>query len=823
MATTQRGIYYNTDYSAAADVLEDERLMAESIDDAIENSEENAEELYVKKIAGKGLSTNDFTDAYKEKVDGDYTKPSGGIPKTDLANDVQTSLGKADTALQEHQDISGKEDKSITGTSTNTYDSTKTYNIGDIVVQSGKIYKAKEDNITGTFDSTKWDEISLFEYQKIQDKKLEDNYKVITKLNEELEEERANDLTATLEIATSYHLTDSAKARFRRFGPEGHSEQETTEGYQLIDAPTKFDFTATTTGESIDIPRYNLIVGTMFYKFNEISGLGTINPKLWIMAGNSVLKNVFTNNTFTLTAEELAQVTAVKIYLQGTTSGTTYSIKANPMVNSGDTAKTYEPYTGGRPSPNPSYEQSINSAGDNVQLFDKNTVITQDGYLHSTEKVLYYVANRKYFYISCEPNEDYTISKKAGQWFRVGTFSSVPEVGSTAINVVSNDTGDKITINSGVGANYLLVNYIHTERDTVTEQEILDSIKIEKGTVASPWSPYGMGSINEKIVNKNWYDKSTISWFKNNSSDFLNTGDNNTTRIRTNSFMIKGGKTYIISGFPDGTVLNNIRTYDKNKTYLGTATKTDNTFELNSDVAYIHILCQGSNFDSTTNTLMKNADIQIELGSTATDYVEHQEQTYTIPTQQPMRSIGTVRDDFIKQEGVWYERHKIKRLVFDGTETGWSVNNNVFYRTISDKKIAKTQMYSNYFIYKSVIWQNLSNYEFSDDNTTATIFIKDEDYSSIDNFKTWLSTQYANATPLCIDYILATPTDLPCTQAQIDILENLPRTYKNETNVISLDEIEAYIDFEYVQDTKTYIDNQITNLSNAIVALGGVV
>lgn len=35
-----------------------------------------------------------------------YDKPSSGIPKLDLASDVQTSLGKADTALQEHQDIS---------------------------------------------------------------------------------------------------------------------------------------------------------------------------------------------------------------------------------------------------------------------------------------------------------------------------------------------------------------------------------------------------------------------------------------------------------------------------------------------------------------------------------------------------------------------------------------------------------------------------------------------------------------------------------------------------------------------------------------------
>lgn len=42
------------------------------------------------------------------KNTGTYSKPSSGIPKTDLASEVQTSLGKADTALQSHQDISGK-------------------------------------------------------------------------------------------------------------------------------------------------------------------------------------------------------------------------------------------------------------------------------------------------------------------------------------------------------------------------------------------------------------------------------------------------------------------------------------------------------------------------------------------------------------------------------------------------------------------------------------------------------------------------------------------------------------------------------------------
>ena len=56
-----------------------------------------------------GLSATNVQDALDELEDEKYEKPSGGIPKTDLASAVQTSLGKADTALQAHQDISIKE------------------------------------------------------------------------------------------------------------------------------------------------------------------------------------------------------------------------------------------------------------------------------------------------------------------------------------------------------------------------------------------------------------------------------------------------------------------------------------------------------------------------------------------------------------------------------------------------------------------------------------------------------------------------------------------------------------------------------------------
>ncbi len=132
-------------------------------------------------VSGKGLSTNDYTTTDKNKLagiasgaevnvqsdwnvtdsssdafiknkptipsavtestvsgwgftknTGTYSKPSGGIPKTDLENSVQTSLGKADTALQSHQDISGKQDKLVSGTSIKTINGESILGSGDI-------------------------------------------------------------------------------------------------------------------------------------------------------------------------------------------------------------------------------------------------------------------------------------------------------------------------------------------------------------------------------------------------------------------------------------------------------------------------------------------------------------------------------------------------------------------------------------------------------------------------------------------------------------------------------------------------------------------
>ena len=61
-----------------------------------------------KAVSITGITATTVNDALKElsdRVNGKYSKPEGGIPKTDLASGVQASLGKADTALQSHQSV----------------------------------------------------------------------------------------------------------------------------------------------------------------------------------------------------------------------------------------------------------------------------------------------------------------------------------------------------------------------------------------------------------------------------------------------------------------------------------------------------------------------------------------------------------------------------------------------------------------------------------------------------------------------------------------------------------------------------------------------
>ena len=136
---------------------------------------------------------------------GHYSKPSGGIPKTDLDQSVQTSLGKADTALQSFSESdptvpawakqpnppSYTSDQISTNNQNNKFatqlqldqistnqsnilsvedmitdkefDSTESYSIGDVVTYEHKLYKFKSAH-SGAWSTSDVDQITVIAY-----------------------------------------------------------------------------------------------------------------------------------------------------------------------------------------------------------------------------------------------------------------------------------------------------------------------------------------------------------------------------------------------------------------------------------------------------------------------------------------------------------------------------------------------------------------------------------------------------------------------------------------------------------------------------------
>lgn len=85
------------------------------------------------------------------KNTGTYSKPNTGIPKTDLASDVQTSLGKADTALQSETYTGTITGITMNGASKGT---SGVVDLGTVITQhqdiSGKLNTSQVKNATST-------------------------------------------------------------------------------------------------------------------------------------------------------------------------------------------------------------------------------------------------------------------------------------------------------------------------------------------------------------------------------------------------------------------------------------------------------------------------------------------------------------------------------------------------------------------------------------------------------------------------------------------------------------------------------------------------
>lgn len=170
-------------------------------------------------------------------------------------------------------------------------------------------------------------------------------------------------------------------------------------------------------------------------------------------------------------------------------------------------------------------------------------------------------------------------------------------------------------------------------------------LQIETGTTSTSYEPYvgGIPSPNPdypqaietvtglqtvSFTGKNLFNQGDVQWVRNNNSNYKSTDDTNTTRIRTQDLIrLVGGRTYTISGFPDGITLGRVKFYTDPSATNEYSLVESSTFTVPANATYVIFQFNGTNFTSETKTLMANSDIQLEYGSTATSY-----EPYTVRT-----------------------------------------------------------------------------------------------------------------------------------------------------------------------------------------------
>lgn len=123
-------------------------------------------------------------------------------------------------------------------------------------------------------------------------------------------------------------------------------------------------------------------------------------------------------------------------------------------------------------------------------IFDKNDINNIINNCYLDEAKLSASSGGKTLFVKVKPNTSYTISKIVSSRFSIATTNETPTIGSLIYNRTQQNSAASISITSDSNSKYLVMFYYNPATDTLTEQQILDSIQIEEGSIATPYKPY---------------------------------------------------------------------------------------------------------------------------------------------------------------------------------------------------------------------------------------------------------------------------------------------------------------------------------------------
>lgn len=604
------------------------------------------------------------------------------------------------------------------------------------------------------------------------------------------------------------HIEDSSNCR-SIIGIGGNHEQETRSGKNYLNTLTKYkagekvtvdgityifnedgSITCNGTATADSVLTFSSNLQTINGSGKKIVGMitGTQVPaKLSILAYTSDWsKNTFellssVNKNITINMQENIDYTIFRIIAyKGTTlnNQTIYYQILDTSVND----LTYEQYGA---SPSPDYKSEIESVGSNVNLFDKDNM-TIGKIWNGTTLLDSDVGN-------ASPKIPVTAGKT---YIRNAGYSSNYIIKEN--NSVVDVQGGTNAITMPEDAKYWMFN--------IPKDIDINTIKAEEGSISTPQSKYGQGSVKVTKCNKNIYNKNKEIICNGvgigSSGELFSRSDQKLliipiSKLETN-IAISFTKTFSYSlryAFSDKIVENiDCKIFDtgyvENSTTINI--KVNKTVQNNK---HNYLLLSFTKKDIYP-------DLQVEYKKEVSQYEEHQEQSYIMPVQKEM-----LTDDYLDWDN-GEEVHCWNKLVLNGTEndSNFSVESNGEYTVINclnilenGKKVDENKILCDKLVSKYGDTSNTEHIRNASSNypNNIVIYIKSSrlEKSTVAAFKKYLSTNN-----IIIYYKTATEKRIAFTDEQKAVAKELSnaRTYKNVTN-ITTDSI-AILDLDYAKD-----------------------
>lgn len=493
----------------------------------------------------------------------------------------------------------------------------------------------------------------------------------------------------------------------------GKSDQFTTTGAQLFDASLIPALTAGgVTVEGTADGGYKISgsgnSGT-FYKTVKITDLTMLK------AGNIMLKSessvpkfsvrlMDSSSTilFELTADQTRTITEEMlstegVYLQymfyGAVSNVTPGTYYPMLYQDGD--GTWEPYTGGQPSPSPDYPQPISGTGmvtTGVQLFDASRIpskstggttvtnkgdgsftVAGDGSLQEAFGNTISLTHEETIALIKEERTFTVYSNVAvypyfffNFYDKNGTVKLLQLTGVTKVTESIPNSADMDTL-------YIKFGYYGVTGEAIVAGN--QKVMVNAGSTPKPWEPYTGGKpspseaypqpLDVTVTGAQLLDASLLKSATTLGVEFTNNGDGSFTVAGTSTgyantschISLPPG-TYSVSGEKNQPKFF-VRISKDGLTY----TDHLNSFTINGDEAWVRVFIQVNPNMTVNETIWP----MLNAGSTALPWHPYQSKTAIIQLTAPLYGIGEYRDKIMCRDGEWGIERYWKHTVLDGS------------------------------------------------------------------------------------------------------------------------------------------------------------